>query len=178
VVEYDFILTLAPGRTRPICYNKIIEFLCWLRDICGYRFALITADSFQSHQMRQTLYAKGFTTELLSVDRKKDAYLAWQGGFQEHCIRLYRQPQLLKEMAELIELDSKIDHAPGGGKDTSDAAAGCYFSAISSEEVRALTIPDPPAAFVGISVKGNASPEDPFGFTNGFHSVPVRKFKV
>jgi hypothetical protein len=108
IVEYGFILTLAPGKTRPICFEKILEFIWWLRDWCGFRFGLITADSFQSQHMLQSLQAKGFNTDLQSVDRDKRAYLAWQGGFQEHCIRLYRQAQLLKEAAELIEVGDKI----------------------------------------------------------------------
>src|SRR5262249_24372880 len=47
IVEYDFILTLAPGKARPICFDKIVQFICWLRNLCGFRFGLITADSFQ-----------------------------------------------------------------------------------------------------------------------------------
>ena len=176
IVEYDFILTLAPGRTRPICYDKILNFICWLRDECGYRFGLVTADSFQSEHMLQTLQAKGFQTGLQSVDRDKRAYLAWQGGFQEHCIRLYRQAQLWKEAAELIETDSKIDHPPGGTKDTTDAAAGAYLSAILSDEIRSLATPPGPPVVNGISPHANASPEDPFGFFNRMPPRPIRVF--
>jgi hypothetical protein len=164
IVEYDFILTLGPGRARPICYDKIVEFICWLRNPCGFRFGLVTADSFQSQHMLQTLHAKGFKTELQSVDRDKRAYLAWQGGFQEGCIRLYRQAQLLKEAAELIELEAKVDHSPNGTKDTTDAAAGAFLSAISSDEVQTLCTSQAPPVFVGISPHANASPDDPFGF--------------
>lgn len=123
IVEYDFILTLGPGKARPICFDKIVRFIYWLKELCGFRFGKITADSFQSEYLLQTLHAKGFNTELQSVDRDKRAYHAWQGGFQEGCIRLYPQVQLLKEAAELVELEAKIDHRPNGTKDTTDAAA-------------------------------------------------------
>ena len=47
VVEYDFILTLTAGQVKPINFDKICKFFFWLRDMCGYRFGLITADWFQ-----------------------------------------------------------------------------------------------------------------------------------
>ena len=126
--------------------------------------------------MLQTLHAKGFKTDLQSVERDKRAYLAWQGGFQERCIRLYPQPQLLKEAAELIELESKIEHPPNGGtKDTTDAAAAAYLSAISSDEIRSLTMPQTPPVLVGISLMANAAPQDPFGF---FSRIKPRQPRV
>src|SRR5204863_3634633 len=126
------------GRTRPICYDKILQFLLWLRDICGYRFGLVTADSFQSEHLLQSLHAKGIKIGLQSVDRDGKAYFDWKAGFQQNCIRLYNQPQLLKEASGLIEVGTKIDHQPNGSKDTTDAAAGAYINAISSEEIRSL----------------------------------------
>jgi hypothetical protein len=178
IAEYDFILTLAGGRTRPICYEKILKFLFWLQSPCGFRFGLVTADSFQSEHMLQTLQAKGIKTANLSVDRDKRAYLAWQGGFQEHSIRLYRQPQLLREAAELIELEKKIDHSPNGTKDTSDAAAGAFLNAISSDEVYNLTVSHAPPAILGVSPFANASPDDPFGFFMRIPPRPIRVFQA
>lgn len=175
VVEYDFILTLAGGRTRPICYDKILQFLLWLRDCCGFRLGLVTADSFQSEHMLQTLYAKGIRTGRQSVDRDKRAYLAWKVGFQENCIRLYRQHQLLKEAAGLIELDTRIDHQPNGTKDTTDAAAGAFLNAISSDEIKTLTVPEGPSVVVGISGYSNNSSDDPFGFLS---RLPPRRTQV
>ncbi len=175
IVEYDFILTLAPARNEKIYFEKIFQFICWLRDVCGFRFGRVTADSYQSHQMLQTLHSRGFDTDLQSVDRDKRAYLAWLGAFQEHCIRLYRQAQLLKEAAELIETEWKIVHPPDGTKDTTDAAAGAYFNAITSDEVESLGGPQGPSALVGISYVGNASPQDPFGF---FAKIPARKPRI
>jgi len=47
IVEYDFILTICAGQNKPINFSKIQKFFFWLRDMCGYRFGLITADQFQ-----------------------------------------------------------------------------------------------------------------------------------
>lgn len=46
-VEYDFILTICAGETKPISIDKIQRFFFWLRDTCGFQFGLITADMFQ-----------------------------------------------------------------------------------------------------------------------------------
>ena len=162
-VEFDFILTLAPGKARPICYDKILELFYWLRT-CGFNFGSITADSFQSQHMLQTLRAQGFPADLQSVDRDKGAYLALQGGFQEHSLRLYPQAQFLKEAAALIDRDAKIDHPPGGTKDTTDAVAGAYLSAISSDEINTLARAPGPPVVVGIAPVANARPWDPFCF--------------
>jgi hypothetical protein len=178
VVEYDFILTLTGGRTRPICYDKIIQFFLWLRKSCGYVFGLVTADSFQNEHLRQTLYAEGIATECRSVDRDKKAYLAWRAGFQENCVRLYRQQQLLKEAGTLIETDTKVDHPPNGTKDTTDAAAGAFLNAISSDEIKTLAVPEGPSAVVGISGLVQDAIEDPFGFLSRLPPRPTRLFKT
>jgi hypothetical protein len=74
------------------------------------------------------------------------------------------QGRLLKEAAGLIELEHKIDHLPDGSKDTTDAAAGAFFNALSSAEIELLTVPQTAPGPVGVSAKtGNASPEDPIG---------------
>jgi LAGLIDADG-like domain/Intein splicing domain len=47
IVEYDFILTICAGQNKPINIEKIQRFFFWLRDMCGYRFGMVTADMFQ-----------------------------------------------------------------------------------------------------------------------------------
>jgi len=111
--------------------------------------------------MLQTLYAKGVKTDRLSVVGDTLKKKAWQGGFHEGCIRLYRQAQLLKEAADLIELPSKIEHLPNGTKDTADAAVGSYFNAISSEEVTVLTVPSTPPAVQGFRLCQSVLPMTP-----------------
>lgn len=135
MVEYDFIFTITAGSVKPISFEKIQRFFFWLRDLCGFRFGKITADQFQSEQQLQMLEARGFEVDKLSIDRDKSVYTAWRMGFEEHRIRLYRQAQLLREVENLMEGDKKFDHPPNGGsKDTTDAAAGAFYNAITSDE--------------------------------------------
>lgn len=134
VVEYDFILTICAGATKPINLEKIQRFFFWLKDMCSYQFGLVTADMWQSEMPLQTLEARGFDVDKLSLDRDKSVYTAWRTGFEEHRIRLHRNEQMLREAEQLLEMDKKYDHPPDGSKDTTDSAAGAYFNAINSDE--------------------------------------------
>lgn len=138
VVEYDMILTIVAGANKPISIEKIQNFFFWLRDVCGYRFGLVTADQFQSENTLQMMEARGFNVKRLSVDRHKTVYYSWKTGFEEYRIRPYRQFQLVREAEKLLDLPDKIDHPPDGSKDTTDAAAGAYYNAIT--ETAASTV--------------------------------------
>jgi hypothetical protein len=117
IAEYDFILSITAGRTKPISLEKIQNFFFWLRDICNYKFGLITADTYQSSLTLQMLESRGFKTDILSLDRKKDQYYSWRTAFEEGRLRLYKQYQLWREIENLVETDDKIDHPPDFEKD-------------------------------------------------------------
>lgn len=114
IVEYDFILTICAGQNKPINIGKIQKFFFWLRDMCSYRFGLITADMWQSEMPLQELEARQFNVDKLSVDRDKSVYTAWRAGFEEHRIRLHRSEQMIREAENLLEMDKKFDHPPDG----------------------------------------------------------------
>ena len=114
IVEYDFILTICAGQNKPINLGKIQKFFFWLRDMCSYRFGLITADMYQSVMPLQELEARQFKVDKLSVDKDKSVYTAWRAGFEEHRIRLPRNEQMIREAENLLEMDKKFDHPPDG----------------------------------------------------------------
>lgn len=149
MVEYDFILTIIAGENKPINIGKIQKFFFWLRDMCGYQFGLITADSWQSAHPLQELEARRFEVDVLSIDRDKSAYSAWRAGFEEHRIRLHRSEQMVREAENLLEMDKKFDHPPAGSKDTSDSAAGCYKNAINSDERLSMASHNAPSMYTG-----------------------------
>jgi len=121
IVEYDFILTITAGRTKPISLEKIQNFILWLAQKCNYRFAAVTADQYQSSMPLQMLESRGFKTDLLSVDRDKKVYTAWRQAFEELRLRPYRSDQLTQEIECLVDDGKKVDHPKDGSKDTSDA---------------------------------------------------------
>jgi hypothetical protein len=126
--------------------------------------------------MHQNLLKKGIRTEHQSIDRDKRAYLAWAAAFQEGRVRLYRQPKLLEEAAQLIELAGKTDRLPNRTKDTMDAAAGAYLNAISPAEAQQLGGTTEPPVLVGVPPHQNASPNDPFGFYSRLPPRPTQTF--
>ena len=161
IVEYDFILTICAGETKPINLEKIQRFFFWLRDQCGYQFGLITADMYNSEMPLQMLEAKGFKVDRLSVDRDKTVYTSWRAGFEERRIRLHRNDQMIREAEELLEADKKFDHPPDGSKDTTDAAAGAYYNAVSSTEKLSLGSDNQPGVYGGRPPQGEDPKEVP-----------------
>ena len=153
VVEYDFILTICAGMNKPINIGKIQKFFFWLRDMCGYRFGLITADMWQSEMPLQELEARNFKVDKLSLDKDKSVYTAWRAGFEEHRIRLHRNEQMIREAENLLEMDKKFDHPPDGSKDTTDGAAGAYFNAVNSDEKLTLASYNAPSVYTGQQVQ-------------------------
>lgn len=149
VVEYDFLLTIIAGETKPINLEKIQRFIFWLRDWCNYRFGIVTADQFQSDMPLQMLEAGGFKVGKLSVDRDKTVYNAFRTAVQEWRVRIYHQSQLWRELENLLEMNKKFDHPPTGSKDTSDGAAGALFNALNSDEKLTIMSHDVPAIHKG-----------------------------
>ena len=146
-VEYDFILTITAGQVKPINFDKICKFFFWLRDMCSFRWGLITADWFQSEMPLQMLEAAGFKVDKQSLDKDKAAYTAWRTGFEDLRMRLFRSEEMIEEAEKLMEGDKKFDHPDGGSKDTTDACAGAYFNAINSDERTTLLTQSVPSVY-------------------------------
>ena len=123
-----------------------------------------TANGFISHNSEsslQTLEARGFKVDKLSVDRDKSVYNAWRTGFEEHRIRLHRNEQMMREAEQLLEMDKKYDHPANGSKDTTDAASGAYFNAINSDEKMALGSHNYPAVYSGKAISQQEAEKPP-----------------
>jgi hypothetical protein len=133
IVEFDFILAIVSGKSKPINFEKIQKFIFWLREKCGYHFELITADTYQSVGPLQLLQSRGFKTGTLSIDRTKVPYYTLRTGFEERRIRIYRHPVLVRELENLIDGGVKVDHPETGSKDVADAVCGAYVNAVSSK---------------------------------------------
>lgn len=156
IVEYDFILTIAAGKLKPIDLSKVRKFFFWLRDKCGYEFGRITFDQFQSVDSLQELEKAGFPVGQLSVDRDKKPYLSVKQGFEELRIRPYRSDLMWHELENLVENEKKVDHPPNGSKDLVDSLTGSYFNAITSDEVPRTSSNTNPSIIGNSRVDGDA----------------------
>ena len=136
VAEFDFMLAIVAGKSRPISFEKVMRFFFWLREKCGYRFECISADQFQSVLPLEIFETRGFKTKNVSVDRTKLPYYSFRSAFMERRIWMYRHNLFMREAEHLIDGPEKVDHPPasgGGSKDITDSACGAYFDLINSD---------------------------------------------
>ena len=134
VAEFDFLLAIVAGKSRPISFEKVLHFFFWLREKCGYHFECISADQFQSVLPLEIFETHNFTVKKLSVDKTKLPYYAFRAAFMERRMRLYRHNLFMREAEQLIDGSEKIDHPkPLGSKDLCDGACGAYFDLINSD---------------------------------------------
>ncbi len=98
---------------------------------------LVSADSFQSVDMLQTLRQAGFTTGRRSMDRTTGPYEFLKSALYDGRVSVPRNGHLMGELLSL-EVDAqagRIDHPPGGSKDLADALAGVVHGLTMRREV-------------------------------------------
>lgn len=132
-----FSVSVKAPKGYQISFEKNRQFIYWLREQ-GFSIKGITTDTFQSVDTGQSLTAKGFNYEPLSVDRvdtdhicKPYQYL--KSTIYEERLEMYDSVLLTEELIGL-ERDNnsgKIDHSPSGinSKDSADALCGAIFNA-------------------------------------------------
>ena len=137
-----FSVSVKAPKGYQISFEKNRQFIYWLREQ-GFSIKGITTDTFQSVDTGQSLTAKGFNYESLSVDRvdtdhicKPYQYL--KSTIYEERLEMYDSVLLTEELIGL-ERDNnsgKIDHSPRGinSKDCADALCGAIFNASKHAE--------------------------------------------
>jgi hypothetical protein len=149
----DFVLRVVPPAGDEIVLGEI-RSLVYELTAHGYNITTVTMDQFQSADTLQTLTGKGYTAELLSVDRTADPYDNLKMALYEGRVNYYEYKPLLKELRELElhftgQKKRKIDHPLKGSKDCADALAGVTYSLLEERE----TVPLP--ILKGMSSYGN-----------------------
>jgi hypothetical protein len=135
-IRVDLVLSIRPPPDGEVPYERIRALLYKLREL-GLALRFVTADSFQSRDMLQTLRLKRFTTGLVSMDRTPLAYELLKAALYDRRVDVPENETLLGELLSL-EVDAKtekIDHRPGGSKDLADALAGVVHGLTMRREV-------------------------------------------
>ncbi len=122
-------LTAKPGSEIPF---TLVEELILDLALNNIRIGKVTFDTFQSRQLQQRLVNAGFNAEVRSLDRNKSSYIEFRRLVGENRWLGPDLPLLKKEMQELVDVGSKIDHPPLGSKDLVDSACGSVINAIES----------------------------------------------
>lgn len=126
-----FSVALEAPRGDKIPYNKILEFICWLRRQ-GFNIVKISRDQFQSEYLAQLLEAQGFSVDKISLDRTPDGYITLRSVLIEQRVDMLESPLLIDELIHLQRdsVTGRVDHIIGRSKDLADSFAGSIYLAI------------------------------------------------
>jgi len=134
-VFVDFHVRIKAPKMDEISFEKVRQFIVWLRDNLRYPIIRVSYDSWQSVHSIQLLKENGFETETFSVDRTDEPYMELLNAFIEK--RLMKPPfEYLDEELRNLEHDIRaakgaVDHPSGESKDIADSLAGAYYNALS-----------------------------------------------
>lgn len=130
-----FSVSIKAPKGRQISFEKNRNFIYWLKSM-GFNIRGVSTDSFQSYDTGQTLKAKGYNYEQISVDKVGTnkicvPYQYFKSTIYEKRLEIYEDNSLISEITDLERnMDSgKIDHPDGGKKDKCDAVCGAIYNA-------------------------------------------------
>lgn len=110
-------------------YTSIIDFIILELRKKGFNIVLITFDQFQSVMMSQTLEDKGFTVDLISLDRTDEIPVAAKYAILENRVEFPYSSLLMLEAKYLKYYNGKkVDHSKKTSKDVWDGFAGTIFN--------------------------------------------------
>ena len=146
-VYIDLMIRLVGSKENRIEISKVRDYIFSLTYL-GFNIGLITYDGFQSADSIQILEKKGYTAELLSVDRTMGPYTDLKECINENRLDYYYLPTnshnhrewtpseaFVKECMKLEEIEGKkIDHPPKMTKDVADAVCGVVHNIVSKSD--------------------------------------------
>ena len=134
-----FNVSIKAPKGYEISFDKNRNFIRWLRDQ-GFSIKGVSADTFQSAQIRQQLEADNFNVDVISVDRLDSEtkrclpYAYLKSTIYDRRLSVYSDCDFLTEEALGLELqsDGHVNHpeqGTKGSKDAIDAVCGSLWNA-------------------------------------------------
>lgn len=134
-----FNISIKAPKGYEISFDKNRNFIRWLRD-SGFSIKGISADTFQSAQIRQQLEADNFNVDVISVDRLDSEtkrclpYAYLKSTIYDRRLSVYSDCDFLTEEVLGLELqsDGHVNHSEQGtrgSKDAIDAVCGSLWNA-------------------------------------------------
>lgn len=135
-IVIDFAMRIKAGPGQEIMLSDMRSVLYHVRDELCFRLKRVTLDGFNSKDTMQQLAKRRFEVEYVSIDKKtlpyedlREAiyderiefppYYTYLRAGDDNLVRI-----IYKELSELVDNGTKIDHPVGGSKDVADAIAG------------------------------------------------------
>lgn len=136
-IDMAMAITAPPGGE--ILFSDVKQMIKYLESK-GFSFEKITADSWNSVDMLQSLRQHGIDSEILSVDKELVPYEKFKEAMYEDRISCHEYDLLKKEL-ERLELvnGEKVDHPANFSKDVADAVCGVVYNITKSNTNRILT---------------------------------------
>lgn len=116
--RHVFSVGLDAIKTSEISFQKIVDFLWYLKFQLGWNIKAVSTDGYMGQFLRQQIAAAGFSeVNYVSLDRSPEGYLALQSIFAENRIALIQLKLLETELVRLERnnMTGKIDHPPIDG---------------------------------------------------------------
>lgn len=127
----ELTVSIKPHPMRPISIPDVRTWIVALGEFYGLNIAHVSYDGFQSDESIDLLNRAGISASKISVDTSLEPYEYLRDGIYEDRIAIVDDPNSDLLRMELISLEYrqtrthvKVDHAPRGSKDVSDAVAG------------------------------------------------------
>lgn len=177
-IEVDFVIDFIAPPGDQIDFQKIVDFIIWLRDGLGYRIGRVSYDGWQSTHSLQILQKNRFkNTKVVSVDRKDIEYLMLRSCIYVGKLALYHHPILENQLLNLIHYEDirKVDHVKGLGKDIADGLCGAVEGCIMGATQPSITEhPIDPAVVLHTANRTSGERKTP-GWILRDYSLPVDK---
>ena len=135
-----FVVSIKAPKGYQISLEKNRNFIYWLKEQ-GFNIKGISSDTFQSADTGQQLAARGFSYEVISVDRVDTdrickPYQYIKNTIYEERIETFDSELMTLEFLQLERNNNsgKVDHPDGQSKDMADAVTGAIFNASKHAE--------------------------------------------
>ncbi len=126
----------AKGRLvkdeRELDFSEIRDFLFFLDDHCGFKFAKITFDGWQSKDSIQILNKKGYLAEKASCTR--ESFEAMKQLWYDGRLDIFRDDHALWELKRLVDYGTKIEKSSGASDDEIESIARVCEMCIEADE--------------------------------------------
>jgi len=130
VAKVDIAMAIKAPPGGEIIFDDVKKMIAYLVDK-GFRFGKITADSWNSVDMIQSIKKMGIESEILSLDKSPDQYNFVKDAMYEDRVTCHKYPLLRNELRKLELVNGeKIDHPPKGSKDVADGVGGAAYNAL------------------------------------------------
>lgn len=139
-ITFDMICRIHAPEGREIFLGDVRRIMYELKDERKFKLDQVTMDGFQSVDTRQQLERRRIYTDTVSVDKQtapyedlREAIYENRIAFPKYMVRLRPDEAeeteiAVKELMELVDNGTKIDHPEGGSKDVADAMAGVVYT--------------------------------------------------